>query len=145
MTTDEQPFAQLQANAAKLRHQMLVDQQVAESAKATDFLLQFVRSAYESGLIPEPLFARGYGGRGRAKTPLKGWYLKNDRSLAVDTEGNYYILTTDLSVLDRIRGVTPRPSPPPLILSQGGRDGESMDLTTKLSELLPGWRRGEGG
>ncbi|WRS29350.1 hypothetical protein U6G28_07385 [Actinomycetaceae bacterium MB13-C1-2] len=144
MTTDSQHFAQLQANAARLKRQMLLDAQEAESAKAAEFLHQFVQSAAEKGLMPEPLFARGYGGKGRAKTPLKGWYLKNDHSLAVDTEGNYYILTADLSVLDRLRGIRPQPSPPPLVLSQGGRDGESMDLTVKLSEILPTWRRGEG-
>ncbi len=145
MNPDDGSFSQLQANAAKLKHDMLMETQEAESAKAADFLRQFVRSAMELGLVAEPLFARGYGGKGRAKTPLRGWYLKNDRSLAVDTEGNYYILTTDLSALDRLRGVSPKPSSPPLILSQGARDGESMDLTVKLSEILPTWRRGEAG
>ncbi len=127
-----------------LRQSMLDAQQAAESARASDFLRQFVRSAAESGLAPEPLMARGYGGKGSAKTPLSGWYLKADKSLAVDTDGNFYILTTDLSLLDRVRGVAPNPVPAPLVLSKGGRDGEQMDLTAKLDELLPGWRRLKG-
>lgn len=144
MTAEEQTFAQKQANAAKLKRVLLSSEHARESAEASAFLLQFVQSAREAGLPSEPLMARGYGGKGSAKTSLKGWYLKADRSLGVDTDGNYYILTKDLSLLDRVRGVMLKPTAPPLTLGKGGRDGESMDLTAKLDELLPKWRRVEG-
>lgn len=124
---------------------MLDQQQAFESKKAAGFLELFVEEARAKGLSPVPLVVTGYGGKGSAKTNLKGWYLKADRTLAVDTDGNYYILITELPLLSRFRTQTIAPSPPPLILSKGGRDGESMDLTAKLDELLPTWRQGGRG
>ena len=136
-----QSFADEQASNAMLRRRMLEEKQKAESARASEYLMQFVESAKEQGLPTEPLIVRGYGGKGTAKTPLVGWYLKNDRSMAVDVDGNFYLLIEQLSFKDRLTGVTPKPSAPPLILGAGGRDGESIDLTAKLTELLPKWRR----
>ena len=133
-------FAEQQASNARLRQEMLDQRHAAESAQAASFLKQFVAAAKASGLAPTELVVRGYGGKGSAKTPLKGWYLKNDHSLAVDEDGNYYVLIEQLSLKDRIKGMTPKPKAPPLILGAGGRDGESIDLTAKLTELLPSWR-----
>ena len=140
--SDSQDFAAAQAEAAKRRQVLLDAQEEAESKKAAEFLRRFVAEAERTGLKPEPLQAIGYGGKGRAKTGLMGWYLKNDHTLAVDTEGNYYVLIRELGLLGRRRTQKMVPSPPPLILSKGARDGESMDLTTKLDQMLPTWRRG---
>ena len=86
-----QSFADEQASNAMLRRRMLEEKQKAESARASEYLTQFVESAKEQGLPTEPLIVRGYGGKGTAKTPLVGWYLKNDRSMAVDVDGNFYL------------------------------------------------------
>ena len=137
----DQSFSERQASNARLRQEMLEQKQAAESAKAAAYLKRFVSAAKATGMEPVPLVVRGYGGKGSAKTPLKGWYLKNDHSLAVDEDGNYYVLNEQLSLKDRIKGLTPKPKPPPLILGAGGRDGESMDLTEKLTELLPSWQQ----
>lgn len=103
-------------------------------------LRDFVAVAQRTGDEPEPLRVRGYGGRGSARTPLHGWYLRLDRTAAVDTDGAFYVLTAPLSLLERLRGTHPRPSPPPLVLGAGGRDGDSIDLDVALERLLPGWR-----
>ncbi len=101
-------------------------------------------AAKREGLPSQPLVVHGYGGKGTAKTPLRGWMLMNSPRLAVDTDGKYYFLIQELSLLDRLRGVTPTPIPPTLILGRGGRDGESMDLTVALGNLLPNWRELHG-
>lgn len=101
---------------------------------------RFVVAAREANLATEALVVKGYE-KGMAKTPYRGWYLKNDRSVAVDPEGNFYLLKAFLSVRDRLRGISPQPSDPPLVLGYGGRDGEVIDLADALDKLLPGWRK----
>ena len=103
-------------------------------------LRSFVEVAERTGPEPEPLRVHGYGGRGSARTALRGWYLRLDRTAAVSTDGEFYVLTAPLSIVERIRGTRPRPSPPPLVLGAGGRDGDSIDLTDALERLLPRWR-----
>lgn len=83
---------------------------------------------------------QGYSGGRTARTPLRGWYLRKDHKAGIDIEGNFYLLTRPLTVLDVLRGVTPRPSRPPLVLGAGGRDGDSVELTDALERLLPKWR-----
>lgn len=138
--SSESDFAQEQARAAALKQQLLRASQAAESRQASDYLRQFVAAARSAGLPEQPLVVKGYNGKGTARTSLTGWYLKADHTLAVDTEGRFYILIDELSLVDRLRGKNPSPSEPPLVLSAGARDGESMDLTRKLTELLPSWR-----
>ncbi|MPV50305.1 hypothetical protein GCG21_09875 [Pseudactinotalea sp. HY160] len=114
--------------------------QAAEHAEAAEFIERFVERARAARLPAEPLRVQGYGGRGSARTPFTGWYLRRDRRAALGEEGDFYVLTAPLSVLDRIRGVRPEPVPAPLVLGQGGKDGESIDLVDALERLLPGWR-----
>lgn len=118
------------------------ERQAAEHARAAELLARFVAVAREQ-LPAEPLRVRGYGGRGSTATPLRGWYLRRDQSVGVDVTGNFYVLTAPLSLLDRVRGLTPDPTPPPLVIGAGGKDGESIDLVDALERLLPGWRRHE--
>lgn len=133
-------WTQQRRENARLQAERLAARQAAESAQAREHLQRFVAAAASAGLAPVPLKVRGFGGKGQARTPLLGWYLKVDQSLAVDTDGHFYLLIADLSLKERVKGMTPRPSSPPLILGKGGRDGEQMDLTDALSRLLPGWR-----
>ena len=73
-----------------------------------------------------------YQGGGVRRRYFEGWYLKQDRSLAVDAEGRYYVLRVDGGLLSRLRGAAPEPSPAPLIVGRGARDGD----TFRLEELL---------
>lgn len=134
-------WAQTRRENALLQAQRQKERQAAEANQAKEYLRRFVVAAQQSGLAEEQLFVKGYGGKGQAKTALRGWYLKADRSMAVDVDGNFYLLIAELTLIDRLRGVTLSPSDPPLILGAGGRDGESIDLVDALKKLLPDWKR----
>lgn len=107
-----------------------------ESDQARALLADFIALATAQGLAPVPLFARSFNGRSRYKTGVLGWYLKSDESLAVDTGGQFYILSVDNSLLARFVGTTISPSDPPLVLGAGGRDGESIDLVEAIDRIL---------
>jgi hypothetical protein len=66
------------------------------------------------------------------RTGLNGWYLKQDRSLAVDAEGRYYVLRVEGGLLARLRGEAPDPSPAPLVVGRGARDGDTFGLEELL-------------
>ena len=108
----------------------------AESARARELIARFVADARDRGVAPEPLHAQGYGGRGRYRTPLEGWYLRRDRTVAVGTDGGFYVLTVPPSLAGRLRGVRPEPQDPPLVIGAGGKDGESLDLPVALARAL---------
>lgn len=133
-------WASRRTEAARVQAERLRARQDAEHAQADALLRAFARAAGRAGLAPEKLQVRGYGGRGTARTPVEGWYLRNDRTAGVGTNGDFYVLTAPLSVVDRLRGVRPQPTPPPLVLGAGGKDGDSLELTAALDRLLPGWR-----
>ncbi|WP_407319617.1 hypothetical protein UQW22_04115 [Isoptericola halotolerans] len=133
-------WAAQRTEAAREHAARLAARQDAEHHRAEEMLDRFVRAARDAGLEPGPLQVKGYGGRGTARTVLRGWYLRTDRTAAVSTDGNFYVLTAPLTLLDRVRGVRPEPKRPPLVLGAGGKDGDSIDLDVALERLLPGWR-----
>jgi len=137
--SEELSWAERRRANAKLQAERLTARKAAESAQASEYLKQFAVAAKKNGLAPIPLVAINSKGA-TAATGLVGWYLRADKSAGFDTHGNYYFLQRDLSFIDRLRGVSINKSDPPLILGAGGRDGETMDLTARLSELLPDWR-----
>ncbi len=126
--------------AAALHAEALERQQRAEAAEARAMVAEFVRAATARGLPPTPLAARSYDGRARYRTPLRGWYLRRNESVAIGTDGEFYVLTAPASLRARLSGVTPAPSDPPLVLGKGGRDGESIDLADALARVLSGDR-----
>ncbi len=63
-------------------------QQRAESVKAQRLIDEFVATARERGLAAEPLRARLPGGA-EVKTDKSGWYLRQDRSVAIGEGGEY--------------------------------------------------------
>jgi hypothetical protein len=138
--TRRDDWAQRRTEAAQAKADRLRAKQDAEHAHAEALLEAFVDVARRVGLEPEPLRVRGYGGRGEARTPLRGWYLRIDRTAAVSTDADFYVLTAPLTVVDRLRGVHPRPQRPPLVLGANGKDGDSIELGQALDRLLPGWR-----
>ncbi|MBE6475574.1 MAG: hypothetical protein I3J03_08530 [Actinomyces succiniciruminis] len=131
-------WAQRRRDAAAERARMLQARQAAEHQRAARIVSLFIAVAEAEGLAAVPLRVRGYGG-GSARTPLTGWYLRQDQSVAIDTAGHFYILTRPLSVRDRLLGVTPTDEPVPMTIGEGGRDGDIVPLRTALDRLLPGW------
>jgi hypothetical protein len=99
-------------------------------------LHDLVEQALAHGPAPEPLVVRSFDGRHTYRTPLSGWYLRQDHTLAVDTQGEFYVLRAPSSLLATVRGVRPEPSEPPLVLGAGGKDGESLDLDVAIARVL---------
>lgn len=133
---DAQAWAVRRREAAAERAAALERAQAAELRRAHDLIEQFIRAATERGVRPGPLLARGYPGRARYRTPLRGWYLRRDQTVGVDADGNFYLLSVPATLLARVRGASPVPTDPPLILGRGGRDGESIDLADALAHAL---------
>ena len=138
---DEQ-WARQRAEAVRLQGERLQARQDAEHGRAEGLLRDFVAAARAAGLAPVPLRVLGYGGRGTARTPLEGWYLRVDRTAGISTDGDFYVLTAPIGRLDRVRGFRPEPRRPPLLLGAGGKDGDTSPLADALERLLPGWSAG---
>ncbi len=109
-----------------------------ESAEAQVLVDRFVAAAKKAGLATEELKARPWSGRGRYRTGVEGWYLRRDESIGVGVDGRYYLLATPKVPLGRWRTISVEPSPPPLVVGRGARDGESIDLKDLL-ELRLRW------
>lgn len=114
----------------------LAERQAAESAQARELIAGFLEAAASAGIRPQALHARGWGDRGRYRTGLVGWYLRLNESAAIDTEGNFYVMTVKGGLRSYLSGATPEASDPPLVLGKGARDGESIDLKDALENVL---------
>lgn len=107
-----------------------------ESAKAQVLVDRFVVRAREAGLPTEELTARPWSGGGRYRTGVLGWYLRRDRSIGVGIDGGYYVLVVAPHRFGRWRVVPIEPTPPPLQVGAGARDGESIALDALLDLRL---------
>ena len=123
------------AEEAARRAELAAAAERGESAQAQVLIDAFVTQAKARSLAPVPLKATLYTGQS-VKTDKVGWYLRNNRSLAIGTDGAFYILTVPGGLKERIRGVQLKPSPPPLYVGKGGRDGETGDLAEFLQRRL---------
>jgi hypothetical protein len=110
--------------------------EAAASERARPLVADFVRRAREQGLAPEPLQARAYSGSATYRTGLRGWYLQPTGVLAIGDDGEFYVLIAAGGLRARLRGVSVAPSPPPLAVGRGARDGESMSLQELLERRL---------
>lgn len=126
-----QDWSDRRREAALEQQRRLDARQAAESERAQALIDAFLARAEQDAVPPEPLVVQGYRG-GHARTTLTGWYLKNDRSVALGSDGGFYVLRADLGLRDRLRGFTPTPVPPPLIVGEGGGDGETIDMAAAL-------------
>lgn len=115
------------AEEAARRAELAAAQERGESVQAQKLIDQFVVDMKAARIAAEPLRATLYSGQS-VKTDKQGWYLRKNQSLAIGDDGAYYILTVPGGLRERLSGVKLRPSPPPLIVGKGGRDGESGDL-----------------
>ena len=123
------------AEEAARRAELAAAQERGESVQAQKLIDEFRVQAERRGIAPEPLRATLYTGQS-VKTDKIGWYLRKNRSLAIGDDGSYYILTVPGGLRERLSGAKLRPSPPPLIVGKGGRDGESGDIADFLQWRL---------
>ena len=119
------------AEEAARRAELAANANRAESKQAQVLIDRFVIEARERGIAPHPLKATLYSGQS-VKTDKVGWYLRKNQSLAIGEDGSYYILTVPGGLRERLTGVKLKPSPPPMVVGKGGRDGESGDLAEFL-------------
>ena len=118
---------------AAVEHAAALERRKAsETAQARQLLTDFIATLKERGVGPEPLRAQVVGSNTSYRTGLTGWYLRRNRSLAVDVDGNFYILGVPASLKARVAGVRVVASDPPLLVGQGARDGESLPLAELL-------------
>lgn len=122
--------------AADTHARELARRRAAEAAQARALIAEFVAEARRRGVPPVPLKARSYDGRRRYRTPLEGWYLRRNQTVAVGTDGEFYVLSVPGGLRAAVGGAHPEASDPPLILGKGARDGESLDLVDALRIAL---------
>ena len=139
---DPARWAQRRTAAAAASAARLARAEAAESQRTAAMLAEFVAAAGRHGPAPQPLLAHDASGHGGLRTGLRGWYLRRDRSAAVALDGAFYLLRAPVGpggrLLSRWRPVRLRPSPAPLVLGRGGRDGDSIDLADALARVLSG-------
>lgn len=119
------------AEEAARRIELSAAQERGESLQAQKLIDAFVAEARARGMAPEPLRATLLTGQS-VKTDQVGWYLRKNRSLAIGADGNYYVLTVPGGLRERLSGARLQPSPPPLVVGKGGRDGETGSLADFL-------------
>lgn len=122
--------------AAQEQSAALARRQAAETEQARLLVSEFAQAATERGLRTSRLSARAYDGGGTYRTGQTGWYLRRNHSLAVGTEGEFYVLSVPASLRSRLFGTDVHPQDPPLVVGKGGRDGESIPMAELLALRL---------
>lgn len=132
----DETWADRRGDAAAEHAARLDRQRAAAAEQACALLADFVREARERELPAVPLRARALNGRTLYRTGLTGWYLRRNGTIAVDENGDFFVMSAPTSVQARLRGATLTPSDPPLVVGAGGRDGESIPLPDLLRQRL---------
>ncbi|MGV9369230.1 hypothetical protein [Micromonospora tulbaghiae] len=133
---DDERWRERRRHAVRAHAEAAAREREAEQAEAAELVARFAAEALRRGLRAGRLTATGHDGRGRYRTRITGWYVDRTHSRAVDTDGRFYLLTVPPGLRARLLGADPPPSPPPLVVGRGGRDGESVPLATLLSRRL---------
>jgi hypothetical protein len=123
------------AEEAARRAELAAAQARGESREAQKLIDEFVAAAKAKGITAHRLRARLYGGQS-VKTDKLGWYIRKNESIAIGEDGAYYVLTVPGGLRERFSGAKLTPSPPPLVVGRGGKDGESGDLADFLKRRL---------
>lgn len=133
---DQQDWTRHRQEVFEVKEQALHAARQAEHEKATAIIREAIERFRTAGIDPIPLRAKPYAGSGSIRTTLEGWYLKQDRSLAVDAEGRYYVMRVEGGLRARLQGSTPEPSLAPMVVGRGARDGDSFNLEELLQMRL---------
>jgi hypothetical protein len=133
---DQQSWREARREAAAAQAAALQHRKDNETAQARKLLADFIEKMQALGIDPQPLRAPVVGSGASYRTNVTGWYLRRNHSLAVDAQGNFYILGTQPNVKARLFGVQVLPSDPPIIVGLGARDGESLPLKQLLELRL---------
>jgi hypothetical protein len=127
------------AEDAARRAELAAAQERGESIQAQKLINEFLAAAKAKGIAPHPLRATLYSGQS-VKTDKIGWYLRKNHSVAIGDDGRYYVLIVPGGLRERLSGAKLQPTPPPLVVGRGGKDGETGDLAKFLQlRLEPGW------
>ena len=127
------------AEDAAQRAELAAAQERGESIQAQKLINEFLAAAKAKGIAPHPLRATLYSGQS-VKTDKIGWYLRKNHSVAIGDDGRYYVLIVPGGLRERLSGAKLQPTPPPLVVGKGGKDGETGDLAKFLQlRLEPGW------
>jgi hypothetical protein len=129
---NEPSWREKRREASAVHAAALERRKAAETAQARVQLAEFVREMKDRGVEPQPLRATVSGSGASYRTNVTGWYLRRNRTLGADSDGNFYILAVPAALKSRVLGVRILPSDPPLIVGLGARDGESMPLADLL-------------
>ena len=134
-------WAAQRTQAAAIQASRLAQRQDAEHRRAEAQLDAFLPVVKAYGPAPVDLIVQGYGGVGEARTNLKGWYLRNNRTCALGTDGKFYVLIAPLNRFHPpFLKIKVAPTRPPMIIGEGGKDGDSIDLSDALERVLPNWK-----
>lgn len=116
----------------------LGEQAARREAQAAQILIdEFVAAALAQGLAAVPLRATTLDGH-VVKTDKSGWYLRQNKSIAVDVDGGYHFLIVPGGWKERFRGVKLPGTQASLTVGKGGRDGETGTLKEFLGWVLAG-------
>ncbi|WP_297745712.1 hypothetical protein [uncultured Tessaracoccus sp.] len=125
------------AEAARIRLQLAEQQARSEALEAQVLIDEFVLQAKQQGLASVPLKATTYSGH-KVKTDKRGWYLRQNHSVAIDEDGGFHHLVVGGGLKERLRGVKLPGTQPTLVVGRGGRDGETGYLREFLQWVLEG-------
>lgn len=134
-TPDGEDWARRRSAVIRAQAEALRAARRDEHDRATALLREGIAAFEAAGIDAAPLRARTDRG-GSVRTSLLGWYLKHDRSIAVDTAARYYVMRVPGGLGARLRGQDPEPSDAPLVVGRGARDGETFDLPELLAMRL---------
>lgn len=125
--------------AADARRRVELGEQAArrEAVAAQVMIDEFIKKARAQGLSPVPLKATTLDGH-VVKTDKTGWYIRQNKSIAIDVDGGYHSLTVPGGWTERFKGVKLRGDQPSLSVGKGGRDGETGTLKEFLGWVLAG-------
>ena len=127
------------AENAEYHHAAAARAREAEARRTAPMVAEFAEDMRSAGVPTSSLRARPYSGRGSMRTDVTGWYVRRDRSIGVGADGLWYVLVVPPSLRGRLTGVHLDPSPAPLQVGAGARDGQSVAL-----DVLLGLRREAG-
>lgn len=133
---EQQDWTSKRREVIQAQQNALEAQRREEHERATAIIRKAIEAYRAAGIEPIPLQARPFTGTGTIRTSLTGWYLKHDRTLAVDEEARFYVLRVPGGLLSRLKGATPEPSPAPLVVGRGARDGETFEIKELLQMRL---------